>query len=191
MESVVINANDLRVGDRFIHQGKIYEVLDHQHVQPGKGGAFMKLKVRSLEGGETDTLTLRSEERVSKLIVEEIPVQFLYRKGEIFYFMDMETFEEYTLPQEKVEEMLKFVKEGDTLKLLKSGEEILGVSIPKFVELKVESTPPGVKGDTASGGSKPATLETGFTLQVPLFIQPGDIIRVDTRSGKYVERVKD
>ncbi len=190
MDYRVINANSLRVGERFLYQNRIYEVLEFQHVQPGKGGAFMKLKVRALEGKEIVSLTLRSEERVQRLIVEEFPVQYLYRKGDTFYFMDMETFEEYSLSSDQIGEMTRFFKEGDTLNILKSGEDILGISLPKFVELKVEETPPGVKGDTASGGSKPATLETGLVIQVPLFIQPGDVVRVDTRTGKYVERVK-
>ncbi len=190
MDYRVINANSLRVGERFLYQNRIYEVLEFQHVQPGKGGAFMKLKVRALEGKEIVSLTLRSEERVQRLIVEEFPVQYLYRKGDTFYFMDMETFEEYSLSSDRIGEMTRFFKEGDTLNILKSGEDILGISLPKFVELKVEETPPGVKGDTASGGSKPATLETGLVIQVPLFIQPGDVVRVDTRTGKYVERVK-
>ena len=104
--------------------------------------------------------------------------------------MDLETFEEYVVDEKRVAEKVQFMKEGDTVTLLKSGEEIIGLSLPNFVELKVESAPPGVKGDTASGGTKPAVLETGLTVQVPLFIQPGEVVRIDARTGEYVERVK-
>ena len=190
MEKFLVNANSLRNGTYFMYQNQPFEVLDYQHTKPGKGGAFMKLKVKNLKGGEIISLTLRSEERVSQLRTTETPVQYLYQKGDTFYFMDLETFEEYTLEKTILEGREKFMKEGDTVNLLKSGEEIIGVSLPNFVELKVEKTPPGVKGDTASGGSKPATLETGLTIQVPLFIQSQDIVKIDTRTGKYVERVK-
>ena len=190
MESVVVNANNLRNGAFFIYQGQLFEVLEYQHVKPGKGGAFMKLKVKNLKGGEIVSLTLRSEEKISQVKTSETPVQFLYRRGNSFYFMDLETFEEYMLDEKRVDEKVQFMKEGDTATLLKSGEEIIGLSLPNFVELRVESAPPGVKGDTASGGTKPAVLETGLTVQVPLFIQPGEVVRIDARTGEYVERVK-
>ncbi len=190
MEEVMVNANTLRESTFFKYQNQVFQVISYQHVKPGKGGAFMKLKVKNLKGGEIVSLTLRSDEKVAQLRTTEKPVQFLYRKGDLFYFMDMETFEEYTLDKKVLEDKEKFMKEGDNITLLKSGEDIIGLSLPNFVDLKVENTPPGVKGDTASGGTKPATLETGLIIQVPLFIQPGEVLRIDTRTGAYVERAK-
>ena len=188
MEKVVVIANNLRTGTHILFQGNVYVVLEYQHVKPGKGGAFMKTKIKNIQTGEIISHTFRSDERVEQVIIEEVKVQYLYRTGNSFHFMDMETFEEFSMEKEKLGDKIQFLKENSEVVLLKSGEEIITLQLPNFIELRVKETPPGVKGDTVSGGSKPATLETGAVIQVPLFIKPGDVVRVDTRTGKYVER---
>ncbi len=169
--------------------GVPYVVLEYQWVKPGKGGAFMRTKLRNLKNGTLLDKTFRTEEKVSLAQIEERKVQFLYRSGADYIFMDLETYEQFPLGEGALGPAKDFLKEELTLTTYFHRGEAVSVELPIFVELSVVETDPGVKGDTAQGGSKPARLETGAVIQVPLFIEVGDKIRVDTRTGTYVERV--
>lgn len=169
--------------------GAPYIVLEYQWVKPGKGGAFMRTKLRNMKTGTLLDKTFRTGERVSPARIDERKVQFLYQSGEEHYFMDTETYEQFALREEQLGPTKGFLKEELVITVFFHRGEAVGVELPIFVELTVVETDPGVRGDTAQGGSKPATLETGAVIQVPLFIEVGDRIRVDTRTGTYVERV--
>ena len=186
----MISAGDLRKGTTFEHEGQVYTVIDFLHVKPGKGAAFVRTKLRNvISGGVTDT-TFNPTAKLQEAIIERKEMQYLYSDGELYYFMDQETFEQIPLNYEKVEEAIKFLKENmfAIIKFYKG--EAFSVEAPNFVELEVVETDPGLKGDTAGTGGKPATLSTGAVVRVPLFVQIGEVIRVDTRSGEYVSRVK-
>ncbi len=170
--------------------GELWTMVEFQHVKPGKGGAFVRTRLKNVKSGRVIDRTFRSGEKVEDVRLEKKPVQFLYRGEREFVFMDTNTYDQIFASEEVVGEAINFMKEGGEVELLFQGEEPIGIELPIFVELRVEKTDPGVKGDTATGGSKPATLETGAVLQVPLFIKNGEIIKVDTRTGEYVERVK-
>ncbi|MBI5166416.1 MAG: elongation factor P [candidate division NC10 bacterium] len=185
----MISAIDLRPGVKIEIKRDPYMVVDYQHVKPGKGGAFMRTKLKNMRTGALVDKTFRSEEKVPLARIEERHVQYLYRRGADFYFMDLETFEQFFMNEGELDPAKGFLKEGLTITILFHQGKPVGVELPLFVELTVARTDPGVRGDTASGGSKPATLETGAVIQVPLFIQEGDRIRVDTRTRTYVERV--
>ncbi|MBI3989339.1 MAG: elongation factor P [candidate division NC10 bacterium] len=185
----MISAGDLRTGMRIELDGVPYVVLGYQWVKPGKGGAFMRTKLRNMKTGTLLDKTFRTEEKVSPAQIEERKVQFLYKSEVESIFMDMETYEQFSLGPEELGPAKDFLEEGLTLTTFFHRGEAVGVELPIFVELAVAETDPGVRGDTAQGGSKPAKLETGAILQVPLFINVGDRIRVDTRTGDYVERV--
>lgn len=185
----MILAGDLRTGMKVELDGVPYIVLEYQWVKPGKGGAFMRTKLRNMKDGTLLDKTFRTEEKVSPAQIEERKVQFLYRSGTEYTFMDTETYEQFPLEAEELGAAKDFLKEELTLTINFHRGEAVGVELPIFVELIVVETDPGVKGDTAQGGSKPAKLETGAVIQVPLFINVGDRIRVDTRTGAYVERV--
>ena len=171
-------------------EGKPFLIVDFQHVKPGKGGAFVRTKLKNMINGRVVEQTFRSGEKVGRPDLEEKEMQYLYREGDNFVFMDNATYEQVYLSKEQLGEQAQFLQENINIKLLYFNKEPLGLELPNFVELKVTSTEPGFKGDTATGGSKPATLETGALIQVPLFIAEGDRIRVDTRTGSYMERVK-
>lgn len=185
----MILAVDLRQGVKIEIEGVPYIVMDYQHVKPGKGGAFMRTKLRNMKTGTLIDKTFRSEERIPLARIEERSAQYLYRSDENFYFMDTETFEQFFLNEGELAHSREFLKEGLAITVFFHHGKPMGIELPIFVELIVKETDPGVRGDTASGGSKPATLETGAVIQVPLFIQEGDRVRVDTRTGTYVERV--
>ena len=172
------------------NNNEVYTIVDFQHVKLGRGDAFMRVKLKNFATGRVLEQTFRSEERVSQVIIREREVTYLYSSGDIFYFMDTNTGTEITLPREKIGEQRYFLKEGDTVTILESGDESMALKLPLFVELEVVKTSPGVKGNTVSGGSKPAELETGLTVNVPLFISEGTILKIDTRTGEYVERVR-
>lgn len=186
----MVIANDLRKGDYIEVDNIIYEVLEYQHVKPGKGPAYVKTKLRNLLEGNTVDKSFRSDEKVELVRLEEIPVQFLYRDGTEFHFMDQKSYDQFTLNLNQLGDAVKFLTEGMTITLLSYKEKFLTIRLPTFVDLKVTYTEPGVRGDTVSNVMKPATLETGATIKVPLFINEGDVIRVDTRTGEYLERVK-
>lgn len=185
----MIDVNDLRKGTTFILDGQIYEVLEYQHHKPGRGNAFIRTKLRNLRTGVIIDKTFLSGDRVQDIRVENREVQFLYRDGDLYYMMDTRTYEQIPVPAERLGEAVNFLKEGITLILREYEGEPLGVELPVTVDLRVVEAEPGVKGDTASGADKWVVVETGYRLRVPLFVNAGDIIRVDTRTGEYVTRV--
>lgn len=185
----MISAGDFRKGVTFEMDGDVYEIIDFQHVKPGKGAAFVRAKIKSvLTGGFKDT-TFNPSEKFEKVVIETREMQYLYSDGELYYFMDNETYEQVPMEKDMVEEALKFMKENDTAVINFYKGKPFRVLPANFVELEVTFTEPGVKGDTSSGGSKPATVETGYTINVPLFVNTGDVIRIDTRTGEYMSRV--
>ncbi len=184
----VISAGDLRVGTKIELDGVPFIVVDYQWVKPGKGGAFNRTKLKNLRTGSIAERTFRTEEKVDSANLEERHAQFLYRSDDEFHFMDTETYEQFFLPQKQLADAQNYLKEETVVTIVSHRGSPLSVEIPTFVELVVTETEPGFRGDTASGGSKPATLETGAVIQVPLFINIGDRLRVDTRTGSYIER---
>jgi len=163
--------------------------MDFQHVKPGKGAAFVRSKLRNLRNGNIQERTFRAGEKVPRAHVETRQMQYLYNSGDEYTFMDNETYEQITLPAANLEREIKFLKENMNVNIVSVKGETIGVELPNTVELEVVDTEPGIKGDTASGGTKPATLETGLTVQVPFFVNVGDKIIVDTRKEEYVSRV--
>lgn len=170
--------------------GSPLTIVDFQHVKPGKGGAFVRTKLKNLVTGRVLDQTFRSGERVKKPDLMEKEMQYLYREGDRYCLMDNETYEQIMLTAEQVGEAVEFLVENMNLKVLIFNQQPVAVDLPNFVELTVAQTEPGVRGDTATGGTKPATLESGAVIQVPLFINEGDRLKVDTRTGSYIERVK-
>jgi elongation factor P len=181
---------DFRNGMTLVIDGDLYWLVEFLHVKPGKGGAFVRSKLKNVKTGRVIDKTFRAGEKVEEARLDRKNMQFLYSADEQLYFMDMETYEQISLDKNLVGDGVKYLKEGDTIDTLFWGDIAVGVELPLFVELAVASTVPGIKGDTASGGSKPATLETGAEVQVPLFIQEGETLKIDTRTGAYIERVR-
>ena len=185
----MISAGDLRKGTTFEHEGQVYTVVDFLHVKPGKGAAFVRTKLRNvISGGVTDT-TFNPTAKFQEAVIERKEMQYLYSDGELYYFMDQETFEQIPLNYEKVEEAIKYLKENMCAIIKFYKGDAFSVEAPNFVELQITHCEPGVKGNTATNSLKPATLETGATVGVPMFVNEGDVIRVDTRTGEYMERV--
>lgn len=182
--------SDFRKGLKLLIEGQPFEIIDFQHVKPGKGGAFVRTKLRALKSDNVLDKTFRSGERFEEGSFSEKPMQFLYLEGESAIFMDMETYEQFGIPFSVLGNKRYYLKEGVEVRALFLGGDPLTIDIPTFVELKVAETEPGVRGDTAQGGTKPATLEGGLVVQVPLFIEQGEVLRVDTRTGMYIERAK-
>jgi len=170
--------------------GDVFQIVEFQHVKPGKGGAFVRTRIRKFRTGQVIDKTFRAGENIEIARVERRTMQFLYRVDEDLTFMDNETFDQVTLTADQVGEQVKFLKDNSDVIVATHNDKLLGVELPDTIEAEVVQTDPGLKGDTASGGSKPATIETGAVITVPLFIIEGDKIRVDTRSAKYIERVK-
>ena len=184
----MINATELRKGVLIEFEGKLWQVVDYQHVKM-KRTALAKVKMRDVNAGHTIERSFQSDDRFVRARLDTVRMQYLYAEGDLYYFMDQETFEQIPLNKEQVQDALPFLKEGDSVEVSKYKDEIISVDVPITVELEVTRTDPGFKGDTATGGSKPATLETGLTINVPLFINEGDVIKVDTRTSSYIERV--
>ncbi|MBI2883801.1 MAG: elongation factor P [Candidatus Methylomirabilis oxyfera] len=184
----MISGGDLRPGVKVELDGSPFIVTDFQWVKPGKGGAFMRTKLKNMKTGAIIDRTFRTEEKLPKAEVEDRKVQFLYHDGDVYHFMDTESFDQFTMDEQLLGVASGFLKEEMIISVMNHRGEPIGIVLPTFVELRVAETEPGLRGDTASGGSKPATLETGATIQVPLFINIGDLLRVDTRTGAYVER---
>ncbi len=170
--------------------GAPYTIVDFQHVKPGKGGAFVRTKLKSLLTGRVLDQTFRSGEKVKRPDLMEREMQYLYREGDRFCMMDNETYEQIMLTEDQVGEARLYLTENLNVKILFFNQQPVAMEVPLFVELEVAQTEPGVKGDTAAGGTKPAILESGVTIQVPLFLNEGDRVKVDTRTGTYIERVK-
>jgi len=186
---MAVDTSQFRNGLKIELDGEPYAITYFQHVKPGKGGAFVRTKVKHLVSGRVLDRTFRSGERVELADVEDKKMQYLYRDGESLVFMDNESYEQIPVPAETVGDGVKFLKENVAVGVLFWRGKPVNVELPAFIEAEVTRTDPGFKGDTASGATKPATLETGAVVQVPLFIKEGERIRVDTRSGEYVERV--
>jgi elongation factor P len=186
----LISTNEFRKGAKIEYKGEPCEIVDFQHVKMGRGGAIIRTKMKSLKTGNVLEDTFRSGEKFETPHLEEKEMQYLYADGEFYYFMDTETFEQIPLTEAKLGDARKFLKENMKVKILNYRGEPLTVDLPTFVELVVAQTDPGFKGDTASGGSKPATMETGAVVKVPFHINEGDVIRIDTRTSEYIERVK-
>ncbi len=185
----MISTNDFRTGLTIEVEGDVYTVVDFQHVKPGKGSAFVRSKLKNLRTGAVIERTFRAGEKLPRAHLERKEMQYLYREGDSYVFMDNETYEQVSLTTEQLGDNVKYLKENMNIYLLTYGGNLIGVELPNFVELEVVAADPGVRGDTATGGTKSATLETGLAIQVPLFVEVGDVIRVDTRTGEYLERV--
>lgn len=183
------NTNNLKNGMCISYDGKLWTVVEFQHVKPGKGGAFVRTKLKEVRSGRVVDITFRAGEKIDDVRMETKNLQFLYSDGTSYHFMDTETYEQFELPADFVGEAAKWLKENETATVLTAAGDMLGVEPPMFVELEVKETEPGFKGDTVQGGTKAATLETGAVVQVPMFINNGDRIRVDTRDARYVTRV--
>ena len=181
--------NDLRNGLVIRLNETVYTIVDCQHVKPGKGSAFARTKIKRVTDGAVLDRTFRSNETVETVRLMDHQMQYMYRDSDVLWFMDNETFEQHAFPLSLLEEELKFLKEGETVTVKMDGQLPLAVELPNFVALKIVETDPGLRGDTVSGGSKRATLETGGVVNVPLFVQNETLIKVDTRTGKYVERI--
>lgn len=184
----MISVNDFKTGLTIEVDGGLWQVVEFQHVKPGKGAAFVRSKLRNLRTGAIQEKTFRAGEKVSKAHIENRRMAYLYASGDMHTFMDNESYEQLELSSAQLEYELKFLKENMVVQVMTFQGETLGVELPNSVELEVTETEPGIKGDTASGGTKPATLETGLTVQVPFFINQGDVLIIDTRNAAYVSR---
>jgi len=187
---MTVSTADFRKGLKIELEGEPYIIIDFLHVKPGKGGAFVRTKLKSLVTGNVIDRTFRSGEKVETPDLEEKTMQYLYHEGDTYHFMDSVTYEQFTLAGNLLGSDSNFLRENVEVKILFHNGQPIGVELPLFVELTIVQTEPGVKGDTASGGTKPATVETGAVIQVPLFLNEGDVIKVDTRTGEYIERAK-
>jgi elongation factor P len=184
-----ISTADFKNGMGLKIKDKIYTIVEFQHVKPGKGGAFVRYKIRDLKTGRVIDQTCNAGSKFENVQLITREMQYLYNDGSAYYFMDNETFEQIPVSDEFIGENDKWLKENDTCQLLYADTELLGVNPPMFIEVEITETDPGFKGDTVQGGSKPATIETGATIQVPMYLNQGDTIKVDTRDGKFVSRV--
>jgi len=184
----VINAGELRKGITIELDGKLYQVIDYQHIKM-KRTALARLKLRDIMDGHTIEQTFQNTEKFVRARLEYRAMQYLYNDANLYYFMDEENFEQTSLDDSQLGDAISYLKEGMSLQIASYKDKLVGVELPITVELKVTETGPSFKGDTASAGTKPATLETGLTIQVPMFISEGDTVKVDTRSGSYLERV--
>ncbi len=184
------STNEFRNGLKIELDDAPFVIVEFQHVKPGKGGAFVRTKLKNLKTGRVLEKTFRSGESVGDPGIEQKQMQYLYRDGDVFYFMDMSTYDQTGLVQEKLGESVKFLREETVVDILFHKGDAISVEMPTFVELAIKKTEPGVRGDTATGATKQAELETGATLTVPLFLNEGDVLKVDTRTGEYIERVK-
>ena len=187
----MISASDFRNGVTFEMDGKVMQVVEFQHVKPGKGAAFVRTKMKDIiNGGVTET-SFNPTAKFEQAYVERKDMEYSYNDGDLYYFMDMETYDMIPLSKDMLGDAFRFVKENMSCKVMSYKGSVFGVEPPNFVELEVTETDPGFKGDTATNVTKPATLETGAEIKVPLFINPGDKIKIDTRSGEYLERCKN
>lgn len=185
----MVAASDFRNGVTIEYEGGIYTIIEFQHVKPGKGAAFVRTKLKNIKTGGVIERTFRPTEKVENALIERKDMQYLYADGDLYHFMDVETYEQMALNGDVLGDALKFVKENENVKMLSHNGEVFGVEPPLFVELEIIHTEPGFKGDTAQGATKPATVETGATVYVPLFINQGEKIKIDTRTGEYLSRV--
>jgi len=184
----MVFAGDFRNNVTFEMDGSVFQILEFQHVKPGKGAAFVRAKIRNIITGSTVERTFNPTDKFEKAQIDRRDMQYLYQDGELFYFMDEETYEQIPLNASSIGDALKFCKENSVCKLMFFKEQCIGIEPPTFVVLEITETEPGFKGDTATGANKPAIVETGATVKVPLFVNTGDRVKIDTRSGEYLER---
>lgn len=187
---MAISTADFKTGLTIELEGQVYQIAEFQHVKPGKGGAFVRSKLRHLETGNLLDKTFRAGEKMEQAHVERKKMEYLYNDGSEYVFMDMQTYDQMSFPAAAVGDSSKFLKDNLEVTVTMHRDKVLGLELPTVIEATVTQTDPGLKGDTASGGSKPATIETGAVVQVPLFIEEGERIKVDTRTSNYIERVK-
>jgi len=185
----MISAGDFRNGITLEIEGKIVQIIEFQHVKPGKGAAFVRTKLKDIISGGVVEKTFRPTEKFPAARVERVDMQYLYTDGDLWNFMNVETFDQIALNAEAIGDSLKFVKENEMVKICSTKGQVFAVEPPLFVELEVTETEPGFKGDTATGATKPATVETGALVYVPLFVETGDKLKIDTRTGEYLSRV--
>ena len=185
----MISAGDFRNGITIEIDSNIFQIIEFQHVKPGKGAAFVRTKLKNIKSGGVIEKTFRPTEKCPQARIDRKDMQYLYSDGDLFHFMDQETFEQIALNEENVGDSLKFVKENDICKVCSHNGSVFAIEPPLFVELEITETEPGFKGDTATGATKPAVVETGATVYVPLFVELGDKIKIDTRTGEYLSRV--
>lgn len=185
----MISVNDFRTGLTIELEGQAYQVVEFQHVKPGKGAAFVRAKLKNVKTGSVVEKTFRAGEKVPKAHLDRREMQYLYNDGEGYVCMDNQTYDQISIPAEAIGDGVKWLLENMNIQVLFFQGNIIGVELPNFVELEVVETEPGIKGDTATGATKNATLETGAVVQVPLFVEKGDKVRIDTRTGEYLERV--
>ncbi len=184
----MISSNDFRVGVTIVIDGSVWRVVEFLHVKPGKGAAFVRTKLKNIQSGNVVERTFRAGETVAQATIEKKNMQYTYKDGDKFVFMDMDTFEESSLSSNQIGDGVKYLKEGMEANVLFWGEQVIEVELPNSVTLEIIATDPGVKGDTATGGTKPAIVETGAQIMVPLFLSVGEKIRIDTRDDKYLGR---
>ena len=185
----MISAGDFRNGVTLEIDGQVVQIMEFQHVKPGKGAAFVRTKLRNVINGGVVERTFRPTEKFPQARIDRVDMQYLYADGELFNFMNQETYDQVALNKDIIGDALKFVKENEVCKVVSYNGNVFSVEPPLFVELEITETEPGFKGDTAQGASKPATVETGATVYVPLFVEIGDKIKIDTRTGEYLSRV--
>lgn len=184
----MISAGEFRNGVTMEYEGNPYVILEFQHVKPGKGAAFVRTKIRNLKTGAVLEKTFRPTEKMPKAHIDRVDMQYLYSDGDLYHFMNNESYEQIALNAADVGDSLKFVKENDSVKILSYAGQVFGIEPELFVELEITDTEPGFAGNTAQGATKPATLETGAQIQVPLFINQGEKVKIDTRTGEYLGR---
>ncbi|MDP3058461.1 MAG: elongation factor P [bacterium] len=187
----MISTNDFRTGLTVEIEGSVYQVVDFQHVKPGKGAAFVRAKLKNMETGAVQEMTFNAGEKVNRAHVERREMQYLYDSGDFYVFMDTENYEQINVNHDAIGDDIKYLKENENISVLQYGEKIIGIELPFYVELTIVDTAPSFKGDTAQGGTKPATMETGLMVNVPFFINTGEKIRIDTRTRGYLDRVRE
>ncbi|MBO4783607.1 MAG: elongation factor P [Lachnospiraceae bacterium] len=185
----MISAGDFRNGITIELEGNVFQIIEFQHVKPGKGAAFVRTKLKNIKNGGVVEKTFRPTEKCPQARIDRKDMQYLYADGDMYNFMDVETYEQIALSQDEIGDALKFVKENEMVKMLSHNGQVFSVEPPLFVELEITETEPGFKGDTATGASKPAIVETGAQVSVPLFVEIGEKIKIDTRTGEYLSRV--
>ena len=185
----MVSAGDFRNGITIEIEGNVYQIVEFQHVKPGKGAAFVRTKLKNIKNGGIVEKTFRPTEKYPQARIDRVDMQYLYNDGDLYYFMDNNTYEQIALSASDIGDSLKFVKENESVKVCSHNGSVFAVEAPLFVELEITDTEPGFKGDTATGATKPAVVETGATVYVPLFVNQGDKIKIDTRTGEYLSRV--
>ncbi|MBQ2288207.1 MAG: elongation factor P [Lachnospiraceae bacterium] len=185
----MVSAGDIRNGLTIEYDGNVYQVIEFQHVKPGKGAAFVRTKLKDIKNGGVIETSFRPTEKFPQAHIERQEMQYLYSDGDMYHFMNTETYDQIALMEDQVADSLKFVKENEMVKMLSHKGQVFAIEPPLFAELEVTETEPGFKGNTSTGATKPATVETGALVYVPLFVEIGDVIKIDTRTGEYLSRV--